>query len=432
MSECGAVSRFEREFQRRLGDLCETFGSRRASPPTRSQPSLDFLLECLLEKGADPASAREYAEIHDRGKACPELYRRLRNAYAALLARECGSSDGLRLEPCDGSLACVRIVVPDGVGMDLPTILAPGVARTSAHGLLEHRLPYDLQSRRVPPHILEIYGGDARKGDNHALVGCQVEGGALRLQSKIASYGQIVDTCDCLTTEACFVAGLMRDWMGREDVTDAEFLATLAWRAEIHASQPSLHDVLLRPERRAAGIGLSVATVIRGNQEDQRPWTMLRARRGGKVGVHTDIYHVAPAGMMQHYGNAVLGDDHAMLTLLKESLEELFGHEEAQDVQFGEAMIIRDQFEDLFPPQSTTFRVLGVVIDLTNLRPEVCACATLDDQAASDRVRRFVRGNWEGKVVLADPWRDGPQDSAPQQWVQSGGACWMMATERLR
>jgi len=74
----------------------------------------------------------------------------------------------------------------------------------------------------------------------------------------------------------------------------AALLRQLAWRRAIHRRTGDLGQLFIRPEARAAGLGVAVTTLMPNNNGEVTAWIGMRSQH---VGTYPDVLHVIPAGM---------------------------------------------------------------------------------------------------------------------------------------
>lgn len=251
---------------------------------------------------------------------------------------------------------------------------------------------------------------------------------ALHMTVTSGSYGQIVRTSDSLINEFAlfgYLAG--RSAFRRRDkplrLRAQDVLRLLPWRREVHSWDTGT-DVLLRPQGRAAGVGVSMVLVDR---RAAGTYAYI-ARRSSGVGTYPDVLHVVPSGMVNARGDLHRQASESLrsiaeLTMMSEFVEECFDVEELSGhsvVNFA-ARVHRELHTrglDSLRPTLT-----GLAIDLLNLRTEICAVLDLTDYRAA--VDEFTL-SWE--YTHNDPMRTtdlarGSLDLDRTDFVQSGVGC---------
>lgn len=217
------------------------------------------------------------------------------------------------------------------------------------------------------------------RGDNYCMsmlhLGGREYGGQLRITTGVASYGEIVRSCDALINEFALFAYLTGPYstklrrLGGVSETHATsslnqrvrgglrmspgtMLRSLPWRHRAHRlsrarprdlrrhRRSTRHgrtpgaDLLLRPRDRAAGIGIAVVTLgLEDNQE-----RVFLGIRSSRVGTYPATHHVVPAGMCNTYGTHFVPQwrkkpppRYYLVTAMRcEFLEEWFDEEELE------------------------------------------------------------------------------------------------------
>ena len=296
-------------------------------------------------------------------------------------------------------------------------------------------------------------------GDNYCMTKLIVEANApLRMQVGVATYGEIVRSCDALINEFAlfgYLTGPLEkrgrlSALGRGPLrmSPARMLRRLPWRNRIHKesrarpldfrlrrllrrkSRPAA-DLFLQPRDRAAGIGVAVATLDKKGRESERVYLGMRS---GIVGTYPSTNHVVPAGMCNtngtdfgpHGDRIAPGSDYLRTAMRCEFLEEWLGEKELESNRGPDwrARVSRKWEKRLHSdgrdsPLEEDMRLTGVAFDLLNLRPEVCATAVID---TSDGEL-----NWEFDRMSMEPplWAVGGLKRT--EIVQSGAAALKLA-----
>lgn len=218
-------------------------------------------------------------------------------------------------------------------------------------------------------------------GNNYYLRRLRIESPgvsrSIAIDVGVATYGQIVRSCDSLINEFALQAYLARglvSWM-----RTATYLSCLPWRERTHRRSVQLGDLFLEPGDRAAGIGVSVATLLTADQT-----VVALGMRSAEVGTYPACLHVIPAGMCNTHGTESTGGQRRtavpswyLTTAMKsEFLEEWY---DDQKLEQGRVVNWRDYVQKSWQRHCgrAAVKLTGLAFDLLNLRPEVCAEVTI-------------------------------------------------------
>ncbi len=193
----------------------------------------------------------------------------------------------------------------------------------------------------------------------------------LTLTARLAPYGLILDSCDCLIDEAFADPGA-GEWPLRDSI-------------DLAAGNP-----LTRGFGRAAGVGIAAVMVC----IDQDPDGTLRldalvGRRSKSVGTYPETWHVVPAGMFNwRFGptdpngresrpwGSYEADD-LLRSVLTEYAEETHDYRALETNRDRRVLESVDVVQELV--RVARIEVTGIAIDLANLRPEVCVLVFIED-----------------------------------------------------
>jgi len=388
-----------------------------------------------------------------------ELYRPIVDNINANLAAE-GSARRMRIVEADGddkgpSMAYAAVSIAAGEGDSLRSLLAEPISDEEHHrfrrlGESRQRLMRKWREMDTTRRAMEDETGD-NYCMQHLTLGTGPGGDRIRIATGIATYGEIVRSCDALINEFAlfaYLAGpLGRRWHWSPFQRDglamsaAATLRCLPWRHRAHRlnrarprdlrrhrfSHPGklapASGLFLHPQDRAAGIGIAVVTLDRKQGDD---WAFLGIR-SGQVGTYPETNHVAPAGMCNSYGTHLAPQSRGepppasyLETAMRcEFLEELFKEPEFENNKRPDW---RERVETAWREKASTVEDLtltGVAFDLLNLRPEVCATTVID---TSDGEL-----NWEFDALGIERPLDEMGRIARTQIVQSGAAALMLA-----
>ncbi|MFI6073754.1 hypothetical protein ACIA5C_19480 [Actinoplanes sp. NPDC051343] len=232
-------------------------------------------------------------------------------------------------------------------------------------------------------------------GSNLVLVGTSATPD-LKMSVRTATYGQIVRTSDSLVNEFAIFANYIQYSAFRRrsrplQIHANDILKVLPWRRTVHSWEDP-KDLLLAPQSRAAGLGVSLSLI----DQLEGDATVFVARRSSSVGTYPDVLHVVPSGMMnvhgdiRHVPSALSGLPR--LSMLAEFLEECLDIAEFSGhsaVNFAER--VADKLDELrLNDLDPTFT--GLAIDLLNLRTDVCG--VLDLSGRYSLLNRFNL-SWE-------------------------------------
>jgi len=220
-------------------------------------------------------------------------------------------------------------------------------------------------------------------GSNFCLWNMDVtsEGGVRRisLEVGVATYGQVMRSCDAMIDEFALFAYL--SWpAGRlpRRFSGRTMLQCLPLRKRAHKRAGGPGELFLHPHDRAAGIGVAIATV---RAEDEQLLVGVE-ERPATVGTYPSCIHVVPAGMCNTHGldhyEAV--PEWFLLTTMRgrfllewsrlAAFQSGSWHYEQWHAHVDRAWNDRDLVD---------IELTGLAYDLLNLRPEICAIAMAGD-----------------------------------------------------
>jgi hypothetical protein len=261
--------------------------------------------------------------------------------------------------------------------------------------------------------------GDDEDGDNLVLDHLAIDPTSerLKLHPAIATYGQIVRSCDALLNEFAVFGYLGRDltaelsWLGRVgqakllrslrigrpiDLRPVHALRLLPWRNAVHRWAERPEHLFLAPRKRAAGLGVAVTML---KQDSEHP-TAFVARRSSVVGTYPDVLHVVPAGMCNakddlRADRRPIRNDFLRWTMIGELLEECYDVEELADYR-TEDWVAHVSEECAVRSVSTTAPIFtGLAFDFLNLRPEICSRVDVVDPDDKAMQREHFKLCWE-------------------------------------
>jgi hypothetical protein len=230
-------------------------------------------------------------------------------------------------------------------------------------------------------------------GHNVCLRAMNFEDGKLVLpiESTLELYGNIMDSSDMLVNETYLHFAIDRYC---SSVPTQYTLNFLPWRKALYEKYQNKAELLTRISGRAAGFGMSALTVYnyRGT------YRVLRGVRTIDVGTLQDLYHVIPSGMtnvdisQEEINRKFLvpkGYLNVKLLIEKEFLEEVFSEDWARErnpnasVGLWPEKVQQHCVERLYGKAGmyrANIYLTGIVFDLLNLRPEICALILIRDE----------------------------------------------------
>ncbi len=267
----------------------------------------------------------------------------------------------------------------------------------------------------------------------------------LTLSARLAPYGLILDSCDCLIDEAFGDPGA-GEWPLRD-------------RIDAAARNP-----LLRGDGRAAGIGIAAVMVcVEQYSDGTRRLDALVGRRSTSVGTYPDTWHVVPAGMFNwRFGpkepngspgrpwGAYEADD-VLRAVLTEYAEETHGHRKLETNRDREKLDAVAAVKEL--ARVARIEVTGIAIDLANLRPEVCVLLFIHEPGWAARqpwklnyeysehgqptARKSKKQKAEFTAITVSVAGEALNESArrlldPEQTVAAGAAAFWLGVGRAR
>jgi hypothetical protein len=198
--------------------------------------------------------------------------------------------------------------------------------------------------------------------------------GGIKLDCELTSYFRALDTCDELEWE---LLSQHQQLNGNSEMHFKEFDKRLPLRRSLHAEVP---DPVRDGSRRGAAIGVSVLVAFR-EVEGVTMW--LRRKSMKNVATHRGMIHVLPSFMFQPASADLDSEFSVTHNVFREYLEELFGRPDPKDGEGDWQYFYRDpvlvDFRKLIKDEKATFHFTGVVVNLLNLRPEICLLLFISD-----------------------------------------------------
>jgi hypothetical protein len=189
-----------------------------------------------------------------------------------------------------------------------------------------------------------------------------------KLDCQIYNYEKALATCDILEWEALAKAGC--------DPRNAESLIKeLKLRHLVHSLTD---DPVKKPIGRQAALAISALVMVR-TEVEQGVIISLRSRKG--VAVHSNLYHVAPSGMFSIETDETAKEFSVRHAVFREYLEELFGLRSGAPMRYDHFYENRNllYLKELLKKGDAIFLITGLVVNLLNLRPEICVMLYIDN-----------------------------------------------------
>ncbi|HJT98598.1 MAG TPA: hypothetical protein VJ696_09810 [Rhodanobacteraceae bacterium] len=211
------------------------------------------------------------------------------------------------------------------------------------------------------------------------------------LVTGMTNYGRTLVSCHILEVE------LHREYLLARRAGDAalgdfaRIAARLRNRQIYHEGSSTPGHALLRPGPRADAM-LSVQAIVcyrSPNLYQQRAWKVLVTKRSEDTAVKPGFYQFQPSGGFEIPPgideSLFVSQFDPLLTLFREYAEELFGHDEfgvgamqvsSEDIRTQPAVA---RLLEMVAHGTAWIDYLGVAIDLTLMRHELCFAITIDD-----------------------------------------------------
>jgi hypothetical protein len=272
-----------------------------------------------------------------------------------------------------------------------------------------------------------------------------VSSGIVSIKGGLTTYGSALASQDVLEWE--FLDQARRLLPDRYSVLDVDRYGERLTRRS--AAISNTENYLLGGGGLTGALAISTLVVYQGEEGEYR---ILIGKRSASTGAHAHLFHVIPACMFQ----PELGDADAEWSIfhnvLKEYLEELYSidlHPNATDARYFYAQPRATSLIKALESGQVEFVITGVVVNLLNLRPEICALLLVKDGSWWRSEQALGKMNWEyapRESIMEQSgrtWTDFRLESAeteflsyfgatPGMWVPSGLASFWLGIDAAR
>jgi transcriptional regulator with XRE-family HTH domain len=254
-----------------------------------------------------------------------------------------------------------------------------------------------LRNRRRDQPLAEI---DTFQGYNVCADKFSLQAGHHQIHACLGTYGQILDSCDCLLEETCTALMAYRP----EELQYHEILNRLPHRRSIELAEP---DLFTTAQHRAAGIGISSLLVYKRAND----WHIMLARRSRNVGAMQGFSDVIPSTMLGWHFSKTMRPDGTdkkpwgswrpgdiSLAILRSYASEVLSSP-VSDQAVREQVRNHQPIRQLINRYGAKISYVGLCFDLLTLRPELVTILMIPDARWSEEVQ--VRPNNEYSEVLS-------------------------------
>jgi len=213
----------------------------------------------------------------------------------------------------------------------------------------------------------------------------------LPIKCSLEFYGNIIDSCEIMMEELFLHFAHHKR---KTKLSPEQLLNFLPWRKALHKQhKENPLDILFQGKGTASAFGVSALTVFKRDNE----FVAVYGLRSGKVGTSTHTYHVIPAGMTNFDPDKDDDINHLTnekclnikLLIEKEFLEECFDEKKLcgkYNVHADKwpSVVKRAATEHLYGDKDNKYNAniyfTGIVFDLLNYRPEICALILIENE----------------------------------------------------
>jgi hypothetical protein len=271
-------------------------------------------------------------------------------------------------------------------------------------------------------------GGVINDNICYAASGFEPTHSGVLINGSITTYGRALATLDSLEWELLHEAAQAIE---KRAASPEAFAATLDARLKRRRlAESESPNWILRGGYPAKALGISTLLVY----NDKGVYKIMVGKRSAATGAHADLYHVIPSGMFQPELGRFDREWNIQHGVLKEYGEELF------DNELDTAMLDPQYFYQEWAGVRALRRgldkgvcslhVTGLVVNLYNLRPEICVLIMVHDEKWWAKQYRSMRHNWEYvdqqhgatiSSVQGRAWTDLRLDAIEEQFDQYFG-----------
>lgn len=268
-------------------------------------------------------------------------------------------------------------------------------SRFPDYSLKNQRDKYKLLKRKPYNRYLSRYPRSNKdwpndyEGYNACLQTLTIENGILKLpiECTLELYGNILDSSDMLINEL-YLQSFSDSYSPR--ISPQAKLKQLPWRNALHKDYSNPVDILIDVKDRAAGFGLAVLTVINVNGT----YVAYRGIRSSSVGTFQNAFHVIPSGMTNYRvpkSEVNIGAPDVFLDIQhlieKEFIEEWYDrkYDTRKDALYETIKfeVKNEAYKLLYGNKNNSYKtqifLTGIVFDLLNYRPEICALILINN-----------------------------------------------------
>jgi hypothetical protein len=366
-------------------------------------------------------------------RAHPQLYDYLR----ADLERSNLSVDGTSIKMMTRDLGGQELVIPVAViGTKAVKLLPSDVWDTER-----------LSDWSSAPHvrIQEKLGRVIQDNVCYSARSVAVSSGVVSIKGALTTYGSALATQDVLEWEFLDQG---RKYLSNHsgDFDFSEFGNLLLRRKAV---TQNTENYILDGAGPCNSLAISTLIVYQDRHGEYR---LLIGKRSAQTGAHAHLFHVVPACMFQPELGNVNAEWSIFHNVLKEYLEEIFSVELRPNAvnatyfyDHPRAVSLRNALRS----GDVEFTVTGMVVNLLNLRPEICALILVKDSDWWRREQAMGKMNWEyssRETIMEQSgraWTDFRLQSveaefstyfgaAPGSWVPSGLASLWLGVDAAR
>lgn len=219
-----------------------------------------------------------------------------------------------------------------------------------------------------------------------------IEHDNLRIEGALGTYGSALSTQDALAWELLQSAANLLG--GTNDrLVFPRLMSRLPMRLEAESQSD---NYILNGVGRCNALAISTTIVYKNLSGDYK---IMFGKRSADVAAYPHLFHVIPAAMFQPQLGGVNDEWNVKHNVLREYGEELFNLELEKNAwppnYFYESWPPVSELRKAIDEGKCNFFVTGFVVDLLNLRPEICTLLLVKDENWWEGQLREVRTGWE-------------------------------------